>query len=99
MKTRKKSYEQFLAIAPDALLLQALVSKWAPSAGPCKKVLNDDVYKGLQKDDFREGLHNLNVKGDNTCVRKILQSDWTIFFNTKVDFFPWNVHNAESGIL
>ena len=36
MKTRKKSYEQFLAIVPDTLLLQALVSKWAPSAGPCE---------------------------------------------------------------
>ena len=46
-----------------------------------------------------EGLHNLNLKGDNTCVGKILQSDWTIFFDTKVDFFPWNVHSAESGIL
>ena len=36
MKTRKKSYEQFLAIVPDTLLLQALVSKWAPLAGPCE---------------------------------------------------------------
>ena len=36
MKTRKKSYEQFLAIVPDTLLLQALVNKWAPSAGPCE---------------------------------------------------------------